>query len=275
MRSETWKKVTIHLILLIGVAVSVFPFYWLFVMSTNTTSAVFAFPPKLVPGNQFWTNVRSVWEAVDFTQAFLNTVFVAVVITFFRLFFESLAGFTFAKYKFPGSKVLFFLLLATMMIPGQLSLVPQFMIMKTLGWLGDFKALIVPSLANAFGIFWIRQFAQDAIHDDLMDAGRIDGCNNFRLYFNVALPILRPGLAFLGITAFMGVWEDYMWPLVVLTDSSKFTLMVTLAQMKTSHTANYAMIMTGTLLATLPLIVFFLFVSRQFIAGLADGAVKS
>ncbi|OBZ09491.1 MULTISPECIES: carbohydrate ABC transporter permease [Bacillales] len=275
MPKEIIKKLTIHLVLMIGVVISIFPFYWLFVMSTNTTSAVFAFPPKLVVGDQLWVNIRSVLDTIDFGRAFMNTVFVAVVTTVLRLFLESLAGFAFAKFKFPGSKILFVLLLATMMIPGQLSLVPQFMIMKELGWLGDYKALIIPGLAGAFGIFWIRQFAQDAIHDELLEAGRIDGCNNFRLYFNVALPVLRPALAFLGITSFMATWEDYLWPLVVLTDSSKFTLMVALASMKTTHTANYAMLMAGTLLATLPLIVFFLIVSRQFIAGLSDGAVKS
>ena len=269
------KKLSIHLFLMLGVAVSIFPFYWLFVMSTNTTSAMFAFPPKLSVGDQFSINVSSVWAAFDFTRAFLNTVFVAVTITVLKLFFESLAGFAFSKYDFPGRKYLFVLLLSTMMIPGQLSLVPSFKIMTVLGWIEDFKALIIPGLAGAFGIFWIRRFARDAIHDDLMDAGRMDGCNNFRLYYNVALPILRPALAFLGITSFMGAWEDYLWPLIVSTDTSKFTLMVALASLKTTHTANYAMLMTGTLLATLPLIVFFLIVSRQFISGIAEGAVKS
>ncbi len=160
------------------------------------------------------------------------------------------------------------------MIPGQMVLVPQFIIMKNLGLLGSYIALILPSIATAFGIFWIRQYAL-AIYDDLLEAARIDGCNKFGLYWHVALPVLRPALAFLAITTFMGVWEDYLWPLIVLTDTSKFTLMLALQQLKTVHTADYSMVMTGTLLSTIPLIVFFLIVSRQFIAGIMEGAVKS
>jgi cellobiose transport system permease protein len=160
------------------------------------------------------------------------------------------------------------------MIPGQMLLVPQFIIIKELDWLGSYKALIIPGMATAFGIFWIRQYAL-AIHDELLEAATIDGSSKFGLYWRVALPILRPALAFLGITTFMGVWEDYLWPLIVLTDTSKFTLMLALQQLKSVHTGDYAMVMTGTLLATLPLILFFLVVSRQFIAGIMDGAVKS
>jgi cellobiose transport system permease protein len=161
-----------------------------------------------------------------------------------------------------------------MMIPAQMLLVPQFIIIKELGWLGSYKALIIPGMASAFGIFWIRQYAL-AIHDDLLEAGRIDGCTKFGLYWRIALPILRPALAFLAISTFMGVWEDYLWPLIVLTDTSKFTLMLTLQQLKSVHTGDYSMVMTGTLLATIPVIAFFLLVSRQFIAGIMEGAVKS
>jgi cellobiose transport system permease protein len=261
-------------LLAVGVGVSIFPFYWLVVMSTNETSAVFAFPPKLTFGSHFADNYRHVLENSNFIQAFFNTVFIAAVTTALQLFFESLTGFTFAKFQFPGAKALFFLMIATMMIPGQMLLVPQFIIIKELGWLGSYKALIIPNMATAFGIFWVRQYSQ-AIHNELLEAGRIDGCSNFRLYWNVGLPILRPALAFLAIATFMGTWENYLWPLIVLTDTSKFTLMLALQQLKSVHTEDYSMVMTGTLMATLPLIVFFLLVSRQFIAGIAEGAVKS
>ncbi|WP_199617285.1 carbohydrate ABC transporter permease [Paenibacillus alkalitolerans] len=271
---SVWKKIITHACLLIGVAISVFPFYWLVVMSTNETSAVLAFPPKLTFGGYFMTNIQHVLEKIDFFRALLNTLFVAAVSTTLHLFFESLTGFTFAKFTFPGSKALFYLMLATLMIPGQMLLVPQFIMIQQLGWLGSYKALIIPGMAGAFGIFWIRQYAA-AIHDELLDAGRIDGCNNFRLYWHVGLPVLRPALALLAITTFMGNWEDYMWPLIVLTDTSKFTLMLALAQLKSVHTQDYAMVMTGTLMATVPLIVFFFLASRHIIAGIAEGAVKS
>lgn len=268
------KKIFFHTFLLIGVFFSIFPFYWLVVMSTNETSAIFAFPPKLTFGDYFMTNFNHVLENSNFIRAFFNTLLIAALSTTLQLFFNSLTGFTFAKYKFPGSKALFFLMIGTMMIPAQMLLVPQFIIIKEFGWLGSYKALIIPSVATAFGIFWIRQYAL-AIHDDLLEAARIDGCTKFELYWRIALPILRPALAFLAITTFMGVWEDYLWPLIVLTDTSKFTLMLALQQLKSAHTADYSMVMTGTLMATVPLIIFFLLVSRQFIAGIMEGAVKS
>lgn len=269
-----WKKVVLHTVLLIGVALSMFPFYWLTVMATRTTSDIYRFPPKLTFGTQLWTNIRNVLDHIDFFGSFLNTVFVSVTSTLLVLFFCSLAGFAFAKYEFPGKKILFTLLLVTMMIPGQLSLIPSFMIMQKLGWVGTFKALIIPGMANAFGIFWMRQFATEAVHDELLSAGRIDGCGHFRLFWNVALPILRPGLAFLGIFHFIGSWNDYLWPLVILTDPDKYTLQITLSQLNGIYNTDYAMVMAGTLMATLPLILMFLLVSRQFISDIAAGAVK-
>lgn len=268
------KKILLHTVLMIGVLVSIFPFYWLVVMSTNQTSAIFAFPPKLTFGSYFMTNFNHVLDNTNFIRALFNTIFIAVLSTTLQLFFNSLTGFTFAKFQFPGSKVLFYVMIGTMMIPGQMLLVPQFMIIKSFGWVGSYKALIVPGIASAFGIFWIRQYAL-AIHNELLESARIDGCSKFGQYWRIALPILRPALAFLAITTFMGTWEDYLWPLIVLTDTSKFTLMLALQQLKSVHTADYSMVMTGTLMATLPLIVIFLVVSRQFIAGIMEGAVKS
>jgi cellobiose transport system permease protein len=269
-----WKKAMLHLALIAGVAVSVFPFYWLTVMATSTTSDIYRFPPKLTFGNQLFVNVKNVLDHIDFFTSFLNTLFVAVVSTLLVLFFCSLAGFAFAKFEFPGRNLLFMLLLVTMMIPSQLSLIPSFMIMQKLGWVGTFKALIVPGMANAFGIFWMRQYAMGAVHDELLSAGRIDGCGHFRLFWNVALPVLRPALAFLGIFHFIGSWNDYLWPLVILTDPAKYTLQITLSQLNGIYNTDYAMVMAGTLMATLPLLVLFLLVSRQFISDIAAGAFK-
>jgi len=268
------KSIILHVLLLIGVGISIFPFYWLAVMATNKTSDILRFPPKLIFGSELITNVSNVFSNVDFFQAFMNTLFVTVIQVVCVLFFCSLAGFTFAKFQFPGKKWLFGLLLVTMMIPSQLSFIPSYIIISKIGWVGTYKALIVPGLANAFGIFWVRQFSQEAINDSLLDAGRLDGCSTFRLYWNVALPILRPALAFLGIFSFIGVWNDYLWPLIVLNDPARYTLQVTLSQLNGIYNTDYGMVMAGTLLATLPLIIMFLFVSRQFISGIAAGAVK-
>lgn len=274
MKMTFTKQFVLHLLLVAGVLISVFPFYWLSVMSTSTTSDLYKFPPKIWFGTHFIENIVRVFQNIDFFQAFFNTLFVAVVSTLLVLFFDSLAGFAFAKYEFPGKKPLFILLLATMMVPSQLTLVPSFVIMASFGWVGTFKALIIPGMANAFGIFWIRQYAQGAVPDELLSAGRIDGCSFFRLYWNVVLPILRPALAFLGAFTFINVWNDYLWPLIILNDQAKYTLQVALSQLNGIYNTDYAMVMAGTFLVVLPLIVLFLFVSRQFVADIAAGAVK-
>ncbi|MDN4601225.1 sugar ABC transporter permease [Chryseobacterium mucoviscidosis] len=274
MTSKSLKSLVLYTGLIGGMLISMFPFYWLIVMSTRTTSDIYKFPPQLWFGGELWNNVSRVLQQIDFWGAFMNTLFVAGLVTVLVLFFDSLAGFAFAKFEFPGKKWLFVLLLATMMVPSQLSLVPSFVLMATFGWVGSFKALIIPGMVNAFGIFWIRQYATESIPNDLLDAGRIDGCNFFRLYWNVALPILRPAFAFLGAFTFIGVWNDYLWPLIVLTDARKYTLQIALSQLNGLYNTDYAMVIAGTLLAVIPLIVMFLFISRQFISDIAAGAVK-
>jgi cellobiose transport system permease protein len=147
--------------------------------------------------------------------------------------------------------------------------------MAHIGWVGSLPALIVPGAVNAFGIFWMRQYIQGAVHDDLLDAGRLDGCNFFRLYRQVAIPVLRPALAFLGIFTFVTVWNDYLWPLVVLVNPHRLTLQVALSQLNGLYNTDYSMVMAGTLMATVPLILVFLLGARQFIANLAAGAIKA
>ncbi|MCM3785481.1 carbohydrate ABC transporter permease [Neobacillus mesonae] len=268
------KSIGLYVGIAIGLMISMFPFYWLIVMSTRTTTDIYSFPPKLWFGGEFWNNISRVMEQIDFLGAFINTLFVSTVVTVLVLFFDSLAGFAFAKFDFPGKKWLFVLLLATMMVPSQLSLVPSFVIMAELGWVGSYKALIIPGMVNAFGIFWIRQYAEGSIPKELLDAGRMDGAGFFRLYFNVALPILRPAFAFLGAFTFIGVWNDYLWPLIVLTDERKYTLQIALSQLNGLYNTDYAMIIAGTLLAIIPLIILFLFISKQFISDIAAGAIK-
>ncbi|WP_136605005.1 carbohydrate ABC transporter permease [Paenibacillus dokdonensis] len=269
------KNVLLYVGLIAGLIVSVFPFYWLAVMATRTTPEIYSLPPKLWFGTHLFDNISRVFESINFFRTLFNTLFVASAITILVLFFDSLAGYTFAKFTFPGKKWLFVLLLATMMAPAQLSLVPSFVIMAKFGWVGSFKALIIPGMANAFGIFWIRQYAEESVPSELLDAGKMDGCGFFRLYWNISLPILRPALSFLGAFTFIGAWNDYLWPLIILNDERKFTLQVALASLNGIYTTDYALVIAGTLLAVIPLIIMFLFVSKQFISDIAAGAIKS
>ncbi|GGO94164.1 carbohydrate ABC transporter permease [Wenjunlia tyrosinilytica] len=264
----------LHLILITGMVLSLFPFYWTLVMATNTTGDIFRYPPKLTIGSHFGDNVSKVFDSIDFPGSMLNTFVVAVSVTVLVLFFDSLAAFTFAKFDFPGRRALFVVLMGIFMVPTQLQAIPQFVIMARLGWIGSLTALIVPAAANAFGIFWMRQYMMGAIHDELLDAARLDGCGFFRQYWHVALPVVRPGLAFLGIYTFIASWNDYMWPLIALVNPHNLTLQVALSQLNGVHSTDYSMVMAGALLAMIPLLVVFVLAARHFIADLAKGAVR-
>ena len=164
---------------------------------------------------------------------------------------------------------------ATCLLPTHLATIPQFVLMSKIGWVGDLKAVIVPSLASSFGVFWLRQYATNAIPKELLEAATLDGCGFWHQYVHVCLPIIRPAMAFLGIFTFIGSWNDFMWPLIVLNDPSKLTLQVALSQLKTAHGTDYGMLMASSLIAVVPLLVVFTIGAKQLIAGISEGAVKS
>jgi cellobiose transport system permease protein len=272
-RSLAARLVT-HLCLVVGVLLSIFPFYWLLVMSTSTTADIFGYPPKLTFGPHLVENVTSVVANVDLLQALANTFFVALSCAVLVMLFDSLAAFAFAKYDFPGKNVLFVTMLATFLIPGSLSLVPSFILMSKLGWIGGFEALIIPGAANAFGIFLLRQFATASIPNELVESARIDGAGFFKTWWNVGVPMLRGGLAFLGIFTFIGAWNDYVWPLIVLVDPQRQTLQTALATLNSVYATDYGMIMAGAVISVVPLLGVFIIGSRHFIANIAAGALK-
>lgn len=263
-----------HLFLVLAVVISVFPFVWTIVMATNTTRDIYKSPPKLTPGSHLLENIRGVLDTVDFFGSMLNTIVIACATTVLVLLVDSLAAFAFAKFEFPGRKLLFGLLLVFMMLPLQLAVLPQFILMSELGWVGMLKALVWPALSNAFGIFWLRQYIENGVPDELLDAARIDGAGFLRQYWNVALPMIRPAMSFLAIYAFVGAWNDYVWPLIVLTNPDHVTLQVELAQLNVGHNTDYSMVMAGVLMASLPLVIVFAVFARGFIAGATEGAVQ-
>jgi cellobiose transport system permease protein len=275
MKGSRRRGIALHLSLIIGLLLSVFPFYWAVIMSTHSSTEIFSYPPKLLPGSHFLENVRNLFDNVDFFGSMFNSLLVACSVTVLVLFFDSLAAFVFAKFQFPGRRVLFALMMVIFMVPAQLQAIPQFVIMAKLGWIGSMTALIVPAAANAFGIFWMRQYMKSAIHDELIDASKLDGAGFLRQYWHVALPVVRPGLAFLGIFTFMGQWNDYAWPLIALTNPDNVTLQVALSQLNGVHgTTDYGMVMTGALLALIPLLIVFAIGAKQIIADLGKGAIR-
>ncbi|WP_149823733.1 carbohydrate ABC transporter permease [Streptomyces tailanensis] len=268
------KGLSAHILLMLAVLISVFPFVWTIVMATNTTKDIYKSPPKLTFGSHLLENIRNVLNTIDFFGSMLNTVVVACVTTVLVLFVDSLAAFAFAKFDFPGRKVLFGTLLVFMMLPLQLAVLPQFILMSEIGWVGMLKALVWPALSNAFGIFWLRQYIENGVPDELLDAARIDGAGFFRQYWNIALPMMKPALSFLAIYAFVNAWNDYVWPLIVLTNPDHVTLQVELAQLNLGHNTDYSMVMAGVLMAAIPLVVVFSIFARGFIAGATEGAVQ-
>ncbi|HEX7352449.1 carbohydrate ABC transporter permease [Brachybacterium sp.] len=267
-------RLVTHLCVIVGVLLSIFPFYWLVVMSTSTTAEIFGYPPKLTFGSSFGENLRNVVASVDLLQALLNTVIVSGACAVLVMFFDSLAAFAFAKFDFPGKKPLFILLIATMLVPGSLSLVPSFILMSEIGWVGTLQALIVPGAANAFGIFLLRQMAAGSIPDELIESARIDGAGFFTTYWRVGVPLLRGGLAFLGIFTFISAWNDYVWPLIVLVNPERQTLQTALQNLNSLYLTDYGMVMAGALISVVPLVGVFIIGSRHFIANIAAGAIK-
>ncbi|PRY16779.1 carbohydrate ABC transporter permease [Kineococcus rhizosphaerae] len=275
-RSRQWVvgRVVTHACILVGVVLSLFPFYWLLVMSTSTTAQIFGYPPNLLPSTHLLQNLRNVVANVDLLGSMLNSFIVAGSLAVLVVLLDSLAAFAFAKYRFPGRNALFGVLLVTFLVPGNLSLVPSFVLMSKLGWMGDLQALIVPGAANAFGIFLLRQFAQASIPDELIESATLDGAGFFRTWWSIAIPMLRGGLAFLGIFTFVTAWNDYIWPLVVLVNPGRQTLQTALAQLNSVYTTDYGMIMAGAVVSVVPLIGIFLIGSRHFISNIAAGALK-
>lgn len=263
-----------HVVLLIGVLLSIFPFYWLLVMSTSSNSEIFGYPPRLWFSDKALRNVASVFQNVDMLHALVNTVIVSTLTALLVMVFDSLAAFAFAKFDFPGKGGLFLVLLATFLVPGSLSLVPSFVLMSALGWVGGLQALIVPGAANAFGIFLLRQFATGSIPDELVDAAKIDGAGFFRTWWSVAIPMLRGGLAFLGIFTFITAWNDFVWPLIVLINPGGQTLQVALSTLISVNFTDFGAIMAGAVISVFPLIGVFIIGSRHFIANVAAGALK-
>ena len=219
------------------------------------------------------SNYRNLWKTVPYNRYFINSVFIATASTLLTLFFCSLGGYAFAKYQFRGQKILFGILLASMMVPFQVLLVPLFGLMYDIGWLNSYKAIIIPFSVGAFGVFLMRQFIV-TIPTELLDAARIDGCSEFGIYYRIVLPIIKPALGALTIYSFLGSWNGYLWPLIILRDEAKYTLPIGLANLVGIYRQDYGMLMAGTLLSLMPIVILFLAMQREFVQGITLGSVK-
>lgn len=271
---EIGKKISLYIVLLSIAAIMLLPFYMMFVMSTLTTNEIYSYPPKMFFGSNLATNFSNMVKKVNFPRSFLNSTFVTVTNTALVLFFCSIGGYAFAVYDFPGKNKLFGLLLLTMMVPYTAGVIPWFIMMSKFGWINNYWALILPGAANAFGIFWMRQYCANNIPRSLMEAARIDGCSEWLIFFRVIAPILKPAYASLGIMTFVNVWNEFMQALLILRRDRYFTLPLLLRSMVSDRTTDYGALMFASTCAVLPLLIFFLSASKFFMDGLTAGAVK-
>jgi len=254
---------------------SALPLYWSVVIGSHTKAEANQIPPPLTPGGHFLDNARRVLDTTDFWTAMLNSVLVSTACALSVAFVSTLAGYAFAKLRFRGSKVLMGFVVMTMAVPTQLAIVPLFILMRDYGLLDTLVAVALPTMVTAFGVFFMRQYLVDAVPDELIEAARMDGCTMIRTFWTVAVPAARPAMSILFLFTFMMVWTDYMWPLVALQKTE--TLQIALDRLALTgqgQTTDYALVLAGAAMATIPLLILFALSGRQLVAGIMQGAVK-
>jgi lactose/L-arabinose transport system permease protein len=258
-RRNTAGSIMLTSVLLIAVAVVLVPFYWLIVASTHSTAEVFDSPPPLLPGGHLLENLTGLEEGIGFSRVVLNSVLISTIYTLLGGLVCTMAGYGFAKYTFRGKEFFFGLLMLGLVIPSQVTLVPLFKMMLALDWLNTYQAIVLPNLALPFGIFLMRQ-SMSALPDELLSAGRVDGCGELRLFIRVVLPPIRPAIAALGIYLFLYQWNDFVWPLIALRTQDAYTIPLAIASLQGA--------------TEIPMALLFLLLQRHFVSGLLAGAVK-
>ncbi|MBQ0997108.1 carbohydrate ABC transporter permease [Streptomyces nigra] len=262
-----------YVLLAVMAILSIFPLYWTMVAASTDNTRVSQTPPPFLPGPNLFSNLARAWDEAAMGKAMVNSLIVAGVIALSTVLFATLAGFAFAKLRFKGRNILLMLVIGTMMVPPQLGVVPLFMMMSELGWSQQLPAVIFPTLVSAVGVFFMRQYLSEALPDELVEAGRVDGAHSLRIFWSIVLPVARPAMAVLFMITFVHAWNDFFWPFVVL-DMTNPTVPVALTQLSAGYVRDQSLIMAGALLGTLPLLAMFIVFGRQIVSGIMAGAVK-
>ncbi len=267
------KRSLLYIILIITAILCLLPFVWMISASLMTTGEANVFPPKFFPSKITFSQYQNLFSRLNIARYFINSIVVSVGITVISLFVNSMAGFAFAKYRFSGQKNLFKLLLSFMIIPAQVTMLPLFLMLKYMGLINSYMAVIIPGIASVFGIFLIRQYLI-AIPDSLIEAARMDGASDFQIYFSVILPLAKPILITLAIFSFMGAWNDFLWPLIAMTNDSMYTLPVALASLMGEHNQDTELMMAGSVVTIMPILLVFLALQKYYIKGIMMGGIK-
>jgi len=272
-RSAPLESILVHAALLIGAVITIVPLLWMVSASFMPQGQANTEPPQLIPSPPTLEHYRTLFTRLAIARTFRNSLFLALVVTAGSLLFNSMAGYAFAKLRFTGRDRVFALLIAALAIPVQVAMLPLFLLIKNLGLVNSLWGVIVPGLAGIFGIFLIRQYAR-SIPDEVLEAARIDGAGELRIYWRIVLPLIRPILVTLALFTFLGSWNDFLWPLVVLSDQSHHTLPVALANLVGEHVPDTELIMAGAVVTVMPVLILFLVLQRYYVQGIMMGSVK-
>jgi multiple sugar transport system permease protein len=265
--------ILLYAALLVGAFIAILPMLWMISASLMPTGQATTYPPRLLPRGITFAHYKAVFTGLNMGRYLVNSAAIAFTVTAISLVINSMAGYAFAKLRFRGRDRLFRFLSGGLVIPVQVAMLPLFLLMKQLGLINTYWGVIIPTMASIFGIFLIRQYAL-SIPDALLDAARIDGASEARIYWSIVLPVIMPILATLAIWTFLTTWNDFMWPLIVLSDDSKYTLPVALANLSGEHVQDTELMMAGSVLTVLPVLVVFIVLQRFYIAGVMMGSVK-
>jgi multiple sugar transport system permease protein len=274
MKTERLAPWAAYFLVGVGTLIMMAPFYFMFVYATHNRDAIFTLPPPLFFGSDFLTNFNILTSKIALWRSLGWSLYVALASTALTLLFCSMGGYAFAMFEFRFKKPLFTLVMGTMLLPSFLGMIPSFMIMDALGWLDQPRALYIPGAASAFGIFMMRQFVSSAVPRDLIEAARMDGCGEFRIYWSIVLPLLQPALGTLGLITFIGSWNNFIGPLIVMRSPEMYTFPLALRSMHNPADTEWGALMAGAAIATIPLLILFAISSRRLIDGLTAGAVR-
>jgi multiple sugar transport system permease protein len=270
---KTTAKIILYAILIVTAGVTLAPLGWMLSASLMPTGYASAFPPPFFPSRVTFDHYLDLFTRGNLARYLFNSAFLSVAVTVISLIINSMAGYAFAKYRFPGRESIFKLLVSSMIIPAQVTMLPLFLMLNKMGFINTYMGVIIPGMAGIFGIFLIRQFAM-SIPDSLIEAARIDGATDFTIYWSIILPLCKPILITLAIFTFMGTWNDFLWPLIVMTDDSMYTLPVALANLSLEHVQDTELMMAGSLVTILPVLILFVSVQKYYISGIMAGGLK-
>jgi cellobiose transport system permease protein len=263
-----------YAILIVFTIVSLFPLIWTAIAASRDNQRLAENPPPFWFGANLFKNLEIAWKDANLGEAFLNTTIVAGISAGTIVVLSTIAGFAFAKLRFRGRNALMLIVIGTMMVPPQLSVIPLYMMVAKLDWTDQLQAVIFPSLVSAFGVFFMRQYLLQALPDEVIEAARVDGASSWRVVWHVVFPAARPAMAVLGMLTFVQTWNDFLWPFLVLTQTGNPTVQVAVAGLGRGYTPDQSLIMAGALLGTLPLLLVFAIFGKQIVGGIMQGAVK-